>query len=584
MNNLLTLTKFNLKLYLKPNLKTKKEKRTFIGLIVFCLVCFIAPIINIIGLLYNFSQYAAQNGCLKEVTSLLFLIVQVMNVFFGTITYFQLMYNPKDASILANLPVKNIEIFISKMIVVYVSELFTSLLIMIPSIIVINIGLANVGHSLSFAYYLGALIGIILLPLIPLFLIALIGYPIMLIMNFSKKRPLVGSILTIILMIVLITAIYIPIFKSNMQIDDSYQDESGMPVESGTVVEEEEIETSDYFDVLFDSLSQSGNLETLIKIGKYSIFTYMLSSAMFETKIVLNLFLFILSSIAIAAIGLVIANLLYKSISKTFIDSGTVETIKTNGVNVQQSAKKSLLMKEIKSNLRNPQIMMTVIMSILFPALFSGIFCYVMGGMQMDAEDANIVKFMGLGMSYLFTYMFCSGVSSTAAIPFSLEGENFNILKILPLSSKDIIKTKIFFNDIVSIIATILAAIVITIFAKPNILEIVFFVVNITLVGLSIGAFATLRDAKNPKTKWTNIKEITKNNFSTIVPMLLAMIPGFVAMILTIMLAEIMAEMNTFLVSLIKGGVLLVIGIVYYLIFRKSSINKAVKAFDEVEA
>ena len=582
MNRLLTLTKFNFKLYLKPNLKTKKEKRNFIGLIVFCLICFIVPIINIIGILYNFSQFAANNGYLEEVTSLLFLIVQLMNVFFGTITYFQLMYNPKDASILANLPVKSIEVFLSKMIVVYMSELFTSILIMIPSIIVISIGLANVGYTLSFAYYLGTILGIILLPLIPLFIIAIIGYPIMLIMNFSKKRPLIGSIITLLLIVLFVIAIYVPIFKSNMSDVDVGEVESGTEMESGSVVEEEIIE-EDYFEVLFESLEQSGSLDTLLKVGKYSIFTYALSSAMYGTKVLLNIVIFFLSSIAIAAVGVFIANLLYKSISKSFIDSGTVETIKSNGENVQNSAKKSLLIKEIKTNLRNPQIMMTVIMSIIFPALFSGIFCYVMGGMQAEGEDVAIVRSMGIAMSYLFAYMFSSGVSSTSAIPFSLEGENYNILKILPVSSKDIVKTKVLFNDATSLLATLLAAIVIEIFTKANILEIIFFIVNVTLVSLSIGAFATLRDAKKPKTKWTNIKEITKNNFSTIVPMLLAMIPGMLAMILTMVFAEIFLEMNPFIVSLIKGGILMVVGIVYLLIFRLNSINKAIKAFEEVE-
>ena len=90
-----------------------------------------------------------------------------------------------------------------------------------------------------------------------------------------------------------------------------------------------------------------------------------------------------------------------------------------------------------------------------------------------------------------------------------------------------------------------------------------------------------MRDVKAPNLKWTNIKQISKNNMGTLVPMLICVVGGIAVMILGITMSFL--PMQEWLMSLIFWGVVAVIVVAFFFIFRFRKMDKMVEYFDKIE-
>ena len=122
MNNLWTLTKFNLRYYLKPRFESKKERIRYIALFAVLGVCFL-PMIILLGInMYSLAKIAVQARVTDELLSMFFLVTQIMTIVFGVTSYLQVMYFSKDNEFLAPMPVRKNQIFLSKLAVVEIME------------------------------------------------------------------------------------------------------------------------------------------------------------------------------------------------------------------------------------------------------------------------------------------------------------------------------------------------------------------------------------------------------------------------------------------------------------------------------
>ncbi|MEG2413932.1 MAG: hypothetical protein RSB61_04690, partial [Clostridia bacterium] len=113
--------------------------------------------------------------------------------------------------------------------------------------------------------------------------------------------------------------------------------------------------------------------------------------------------------------------------------------------------------------------------------------------------------------------------------------------------------------------------------------KILFFVMQAPYV-MSLNMFSLKSDIKNPKLNWVTLKEITKQKFSSVVPMLVSLAPSMIVMVVGMVLAIGASEMHPALRSTILWGVVGLIDIIVYFVFRFKKAATCVEYFDNVEA
>ena len=210
MSAFLTLTKQLIKNTLKPNFKDQKEKKKYIITLVLLFVCLGIPFIFALVSMFGLVKASAEQGYLAEILSIGFFVSQLLTFFFGLFAYVNIMYFSKDNEFLFTLPLKSVSIFWAKFITILLYELIFSVLTVLPMSIIAIIATATIG-----TFKVGILImmipATIMLPLMAILVIAILSYPIMKVLQFFKKRPILGAVFTIILVAAIYIAIYLPI-------------------------------------------------------------------------------------------------------------------------------------------------------------------------------------------------------------------------------------------------------------------------------------------------------------------------------------------------------------------------------------
>ena len=567
-SNLMTLIKFNIKYYLLPRFADKKEKRKYIGIIILFAFAFIVPIGMLVATIYTSAASLTSELELAKMLSVLFVSSEIATLFFSLFSYLQIMYLSKDNEFLLSLPVRTVDIFIGKIVTTLLSQVLITAIILIPSMISIVLGVTKANLiSLSAWFYIVFPIAIITLPFLPLMVIAIVSFPIMKIMTYLKKHPTLGAIISTALICAFIAAIYIPLYSTLYGPNSPIGEDGELAMD----------------------------LSSIFGIGEKIPHTFWIAKAAMNISPALNLLFYILVAIAVFAIGILIANFLYKGFMYSANEnSGIVRQVKKGEEFQILNTEKSLLKREFLVLTRDSQKFMNILMSVIMGPLMTAILIFVMkmaaSSEPVDPETGEAFAFTAAtfcGFASCFTIMMLGGSNVGASAGFSLEGPSFNILKTLPIKGSSVFKAKLKFNDILNIISICIVAVVMMIMIDGvNILDIVGLIVSSFLIVNSLDYYSLKRDLKNPKLNWTNIKEITKNNFSTLVPMLISLPAAFAGMIIGIVCEVVFYNLNRYLVSLIIWGTMIIIGLLYFIILRggKIKLEEIDRIYEEIEA
>ena len=87
--------------------------------------------------------------------------------------------------------------------------------------------------------------------------------------------------------------------------------------------------------------------------------------------------------------------------------------------------------------------------------------------------------------------------------------------------------------------------------------------------------FAYIAILKKPNIHWKNIQEIVKNNFSSVVPMFLAFIPGLITMFGSMMVGIFLSQLNQYIIAAIYIVITMAVSGIYLLI------TKSIYTYDE---
>lgn len=549
MYNFWTLTKFNLSYYLKPRFENAKDKRKFIVSAIILILVFAMPLAMMVYTIYNAASMAIQMNIVADFISVMLLASQIAVLFMGMASYLQIMYFGNDNEILMTLPVKPSAIYLSKLIVSLFNNLIISTVIILPSLITIAVAFVREGFSFGAEYYVLIPFALIFIPLLPLLIISVLSFPIMKIVSYFKKHPTISALITALLTVGIVLAIYLPSMAMGGEVEGDI---------SGTLV------------------------GVMSKLGRYFYPTYCFALAMVGSQIAKNLAIFFAITLVALAIGLLTSLLFYRStLSKMSEGGGVSSTEKKVKSTEPMSTKKALVMRELKGVMRDQSIaIQTFMMLIMAPAMLL-ISTFMSRNSSPEEGETFCIGMFELGMSFFYSFMMIGGMNYMSLIGISRDREQFSIAKTLPVTSKQILQAKLTLSDLTTLLAVILSGAVFALVSSTTWYNKILYIIGVFACTFPLNCFCLMRDVKAPNLKWTNIKQIIKNNMGTLVPMLICVVGGIAVMILGITMSFL--PMREWLMSLIFWGVVAVIAVAFFFIFRFRKMDKMVECFDKIE-
>lgn len=485
MKRFSALVKLNLKYYVLPSFEGKKSKARFVGVIALMCVAFLAPLVFICMTLWFAAQTMLAMGMGAEMLAAVFTMTQIMVLVLSAFTYINSMFFAKDNELVLNMPLRGVEIFSAKLIATYLNELVISALVTIPIAVITAASGIQAGYGSMFGagYWILIPFAIALLPVMPLLLLSVVSFPIALLVQKASKYPVLSAVLQAVLLMAFISLCYLLGYGGGYAMSsDETQVDTGM----------------------FQSL------------GGISFYTRFLAKAMLGISVAGNFFAFLGITVAMAAVAIGLSVLLYRRAIAMSVEGGanTKRKVKTDE-HVNKGTFRALVTAHAKTLSRTPDVLVNLILTMAMPALIAVIMGFVMpSGAEIAAEDPDAAMpyfgYFAVGLVVWIT-MFTSPLSNIgASFAFSLDKDNIAVLKSLPVTGKEVFKSKLIVSDAVSLISVVAVTVVLAFTADIPFWGYVLFPLLVGVYLISCNAFTMSRDVADPHFNWMNVKELTK--------------------------------------------------------------------------
>lgn len=560
MKKFSALVKLNLKYYVLPSFEGKKSKARFVGVIALMCVAFLAPMVLICMTLWFAAQTMLAMGMGAEMLAAVFTMTQIMVLMLSAFTYINSMFFAKDNELVLNMPLRGVEIFSAKLIATYLNELVISALVTIPiAVITAAAGIqAGYGSMFGAGYWILIPFAIALLPVMPLLLLSIVSFPIALLVQKASKYPVLSAVLQAVLLMAFIALCYLLGYSGGYAMSsDETQVDTGM----------------------FQSL------------GGISFYTRFLAKAMLGSSAAGNFFAFLGITVAMAAVAIGLSVLLYRRAIAMSVEGGanTKRKVKTDE-HVNKGTFRALVTAHAKTLSRTPDVLVNLILTMAMPALMAVIMGFVMpSGAEIAAEDPDAATpyfgYFAVGMVGWIT-MFTSPLSNIgASFAFSLDKDNIAVLKSLPVTGKEVFKSKLIVSDAVSLLSAIAVTTALIATADIPVWGCFIFMISLTVYLISCNAFTMSRDVANPHFNWMNVKELTKasNSATQFIMMGVGLAFGLVAAMPMFAVASAGAALPGWAVHLIAWGAMALSCLSAYPILRLTAMRGIEEKYARIE-
>ena len=560
MKRFSALVKLNLKYYVLPSFEGKKSKARFVGVIALMCVAFLAPLVLICMTLWFAAQTMLAMGMGAEMLAAVFTMAQIMVLMLSAFTYINSMFFAKDNELVLNMPLRGAEIFSAKLIATYLNELVISALVTIPiAVITAAAGIqAGYGSMFGAGYWILIPFAIALLPVMPLLLLSIVSFPIALLVQKASKYPVLSAVLQAVLLMAFIALCYLLGYSGGYAMSsDATQVDTGM----------------------FQSL------------GGISFYTRFLAKAMLGSSAAGNFFAFLGITVAMAAVAIGLSVLLYRRAIAMSVEGGanTKRKVKTDE-HVNKGTFRALVTAHAKTLLRTPDVLVNLILTMAMPALMAVIMGFVMpSGAEIAAEDPDAATpyfgYFAVGMVGWIT-MFTSPLSNIgASFAFSLDKDNIAVLKSLPVTGKEVFKSKLIVSDAVSLLSAIAVTTALIATADIPVWGCFIFMISLTVYLISCNAFTMSRDVANPHFNWMNVKELTKasNSATQFIMTGVGLAFGLVAAVPMFVIAFVGANLPGWAVQLIVWGAMALSCLSAYPILRLTAMRGIEEKYARIE-
>lgn len=419
--------------------------------------------------------------------------IELVNVFFGLKSMLGTVYMSNDSDMLLALPLKTVTIFLSKLAVCYIVEFFSTLVMLAATLLPLGIGL-----SAGAGYFAALIFGAFLIPLISLLAVAILSVPLLLVSNLFRNKGAVGTIIYVLLFGALM-ALYMWFVVS---LGWGTGDFNGADV--GAMLD--------------------GILESVSSAAAYLYPNVWLSGAFTAATFggwIGNFALFLLSALVLLGLTVLLSGKIFlwnmRKSQENAGKGGKKTTYKFAGGNKISS----LLAADFKNMLRTSSLGFYCLTQVVVIPVCVVIYCLALKDVGGEGEMQNLLSMVSRVMLVIMGPMTCV----TAASSVSREGENFYLIKTLPVKPSQYALSKLIISLIFNGAAFALSVVFECIFVKIGIVVGLLDFLTVFCASAGVSAALVLIDMKNPRLKWTTVQQGLKNNPSS----LWGMLVGFVA-------------------------------------------------------
>ncbi len=440
-----------------------------------------------------------------------------------------ILFEARDNELLLSLPIKKSQILFVRLFKLLLFQYLYNLMFLLPAF-VMYIYFEHPGVG----FYLISFVMLLLIPIIPMVISSILGYLIKMIVSKFKMKRVVQTMLSSIIFVL----IFLLSFKANNFIQEL----------AGKALSINDMITKMYYPVgAYISLINKFDIVVFIKLLLINI---------------IPLILFVL-----------IGGKYYFKIIVNSKDSITRKSKIKKEVFKKNSPIKALIKKELKRYFSSPVYMLNTIFG-LFLVLIVTILLCIKG-------ESGVVKLLsseelgGINISipvmYYICVLFSCLMTSITSSCISLEGKTINITRSLPISEKDILKSKIIYPYIIELPFIVLAELIFFVVFNLNIIEMVL------IMGMSIGTITLssilglIINLKYPKMNASSDTEIVKQSMSSMVAIFINI---GILVIMVSMIATLYDMMNIYLLLGIQVFVIIILDIILYYILMNDGIKE----------
>lgn len=531
MTNLWSLVKIEFsKSFSKTSIKENKAKSSgFFTLVGFVVILGIA-----LSSLYSYiyGNIFKEAGMSPAPLVVLFAMVTSLLTLFSGITQSKGIFTGKDYDMLSALPLKKSEIIASKVINLYLVELLYSAIIMIPNGVVFYIQTKDIMFL-----YNGFILAIFIsaFPLVVSMLFAFLT-------SMISEKFKYGNLVSLFFYILLLGASF----------------------------------SFSFFISKSGSLEEQANIFTNIS----SVAKWFNPSLFFVDYAVNTNYAFILIFIAINVISVIVVilviSLFYDKIHEVVFSIKADYKYERKQLKTKKQLK-ALLELEFRRLISSKLYFINSVIGLIMAIIMSGF----LGFTFSKVSPFNLSEEM---LGYVQTYAFAGailvcfgiGITNTCAVAISIEGQNFWLVKSLPLDYKKYMWAKLLLSLILMIPVSLICSTLVVAFIQPNwvaILSIYLIPILYSVLNVFLSLLVNLRFYK---LKWRNEQEVVKSSSAVVISMLLGFATEIVLAGLLIGLGVISSYIGVF----VSIGVLLVAGILFFAILNARFESRLMKIED----
>ena len=507
-------------------LKTASPKKMAMSIFKTALLLLLITVAMVIVLLRIFSLGIRIN---EELIAIVLLFIQGIALFFAVGNIIGTLYLSRDNEMLICLPITPNQLFISKILLIYLREIAVSATISIP----LFITLGSLG-GLGLSFFLSIPLLVLLLPIFPIVLASFISIPVMAVIRFLKKHAFL-AIICILLSVSVCLWGYISLI--------------------GSIAGSFNIATQ--------------QLETVIKINKIvvdvggKIIVYIqLAKAMLNFSSWYWYLAFLLVCGAVSIVTVLAIRPLYFKMAMSSLEN-TIKAKEVKKPFKKSSPFFSLIKKETLCIFRSPtDIFEYFLFTLLMPFI---VFSYDKLLTTITVNQAGRNMIAGAHVMVVAILAMLSNIVSASAI--SRDGGNFYTSKIIPVNYYQQIFAKLAFNAIFTTSAIIVTMIV-SMFGKDAVpWQLIMGSVAVIFASIGHIAWSLEMDIKNPTINAQGDEDSSTTSKSTPQSIITGLVIGFVLGIIVILLSNLKHSIVPYALIIILS-LALAIYRVYMLILR----------------
>jgi ABC-2 type transport system permease protein len=417
---------------------------------------------------------------------------ELLILLFGLYYVVSAFYFSKDLEMLIPLPLRPVEVMVSKFAVILVNEYLTVLAIVAPVLVCFGV-LAKAG----FAYWMSALVVYLLLPVIPLAIVSLLVVGMMRVVNLSRKK----DALIIIGSLILIAATLALQFAARRTADTKSVDQ-----------------------VMYEFITSPDSLLRRVGAGfPPSIWATRALAGGFSGPGLLYLLIFAGTSLALFY-GMVVMSekLFYRGLVGIREVSGRGKTLSqaemSRLVSSGRRPVRAIFMREWRIMNRTPIFLLNgVLTAFLLPVIF-----LLMA--KAGRGDNTFILMRGMSsakpmysiLAAAAFLMICGCLSGTSSSTFSREGSQFWMSKVIPVAPREQVIAKFLHSYVVALLGIGAgSAVLLAVFRLKASLFLA--AVAFSLTGaVALTAVGMIIDLARPLLEWTNPQKAIKQNLNVL--------------------------------------------------------------------